>query len=44
MWNKYVIFELHKSYLFGIFLIVLEKVVKKPPTPNTKMVLPLINI
>ena len=30
--KKYVIFELHKSFLFVFFLIVLEIVVKNPPT------------
>ena len=44
LWQKYVIFESHKSYLLVFFLIVLEIVVKNPPTPNTKMVWPLIKI
>ena len=46
MWKKIcsIIFELHKSVLFVFFLIVLEMVVKNPPTPNIKMVWPLIKI
>ena len=36
MGKKKVLFELHKSFLFVFFLILLEIVVKNLPTPPTQ--------